>query len=238
MTMPRHACLAPHDSERKRMEYPGLLKTIDELREKAIHKERYLIGVAGPPGAGKSTFAEELRLQFKPDSATVIPMDGFHYDNIILKQRGLLARKGAPETFDYRGFEILLRRIRDGEQEIAYPVFDREADLARAGAGIVDREVKFIIVEGNYLLLDEDPWSKLADLFDFSIFIDVPKAELKERLEERWRTHGLSPHDAIVRANTNDMPNADRVLAARKSPDLFLSCSASGERGFRAGQHS
>lgn len=227
----------PHDFERNRMEDLGLRNAIDELREKAIQKQRYLVAVAGPPGAGKSTFAEELRLHLERDSAAVVPMDGFHYDNIILKQRGLLARKGAPETFDYRGFEILLRRIRDGEQEIAYPVFDRKADLARAGAGIIGQDVKFIIVEGNYLLLDEDPWSKLATLFDFSIFIDVPKAELKERLEERWRTHGLSPHDAVVRANTNDIPNADRVLAARKPPDLFLSCSTSGERGFRAGQH-
>lgn len=216
------------------MEYPVLLKTIDELREKAIHKSRYLIAVAGPPGAGKSTFADELRLQLKPDNAAVVPMDGFHYDNVILKQRGLLARKGAPETFDYRGFEILLRRIRDFEPGIAYPVFDREADLARAGAGIVDQAVKFIIVEGNYLLLDESPWSRLADYFDFSIFIDVPKAELKQRLEERWRTHGFSQQYAEARVATNDMPNVDRVLSARKPPDLFLSCSTSGERGLRA----
>jgi len=218
------------------METLGLLKVIGELRERAVQKQRYLIGVAGPPGAGKSTFAEELRLLLEPDSAAVVPMDGFHFDNIILKQRGLLPRKGAPETFDYRGFEILLRRIRNFEPDIAIPVFDREADLARAGARIVDRDVKFIIVEGNYLLLDEAPWSGLAEYFDFSMFLDVPKAELKERLEQRWITHGFSQEYAEARVARNDLPNVDRVLSALKPPDLFLSCSTSGEQGFRAGR--
>ncbi len=220
------------------METLGLFKVIDELRKKAVQKERYLIAIAGPPGAGKSTFSEELRLQLGPERAAVVSMDGFHYDNLILKQRGMLARKGAPETFDFNGFEILLGRIRDGEQRIAFPVFDREADLARAGAGIVDQDVKFVIVEGNYLLLDENPWSRLSAYFDVSIFIEVPKAELTERLEERWKTHGFSQRDAEVRVATNDIPNIDRVLSARKLSDLVLSCSANGERGFRVGQCS
>ncbi|TIT54219.1 MAG: nucleoside/nucleotide kinase family protein, partial [Mesorhizobium sp.] len=83
----------------------------------------------------------------------------FHFDDIVLERRGLRARKGAPDTFDFGGFETLLKRIRAGEPDIAIPVFDRSMELSRAAAAIVDAETKFILVEGNYLLLDEEPWS-------------------------------------------------------------------------------
>jgi pantothenate kinase len=227
--------LVPHDSEAKERETIGLFNVVDKLRKRAVQAERYLIAIAGPPGAGKSTFAADLWRQLEADGAIVVPMDGFHYDNAVLDQRGLRSRKGAPETFDYRGFSVLLQRIRDGERDIAFPLFDREADLARAGAGIVNQE-KFIIVEGNYLLLNEKPWSSVADYFDFTIFIDVPQEELNERLLDRWRTHGFSQEYAENRVATNDMPNIERVLSAQKNSDLSLSCATSGEMQFHVGQ--
>ncbi|TIQ86195.1 MAG: nucleoside/nucleotide kinase family protein, partial [Mesorhizobium sp.] len=95
-------------------------------------------------------------------------------------------------------------------------------ELSRAAASIIAADTKFILVEGNYLLLDEEPWSRLAPLFDFSIFVDVPRAELERRLLERWHEHGRSDDDARAWIASNDMPNIDRVLARRRPADLVI----------------
>lgn len=147
-------------------------------------------------------------------------MDGFHYDNTILERRGLRNRKGAPETFDIAGFAHLLARIRAQEPEVAIPIFDRSMELARAGAEIIKAETKFIIVEGNYLLLDEEPWSRLAPLFDLTVYLEVPRAELQRRLLQRWRDLGRADGPAWVASN--DMPNVDRVLTQSRAADLII----------------
>ena len=143
---------------------------LEEMLAKASGHERFMVAIAGAPAAGKSTLAEELRdkLLARGESAVVVPMDGYHFDDIILNARGHRSRKGAPYTFDVAGFEHLLRRIRSREPDIAIPVFDRTMELSRAGADIISAETRFILVEGNYLLLDEEPWSRLRLLFDFS----------------------------------------------------------------------
>jgi pantothenate kinase len=190
--------------------------------KRAGKAKRIVVAIAGPPGAGKSTLSAALRDLLPEGSAEVVPMDGFHFDDIILNQRGLRARKGAPETFDFAGFETLLKRIRAGEPDIAIPVFDRGMELSRAAAEIVSAETRFILVEGNYLLLDEEPWSRLAPLFDFSIFVDVPRNELERRLRRRWDEHGKSEADAVAWIASNDMPNIERVLARRRKADLVV----------------
>ena len=189
--------------------------------KRAAKAERFVVAIAGPPGSGKSTLAERLHEVFQ-DASAVVSMDGFHFDDIVLNSRGLRSRKGAPETFDYAGFAALLKRIRAGEPEIAIPVFDRSMELSRAGAAIIGSDVKFILVEGNYLLLDEEPWSALGGLFDFSIFVDVPRSELERRLMERWRDHGKSDEDARAWIASNDLPNIERVLARRRQADLIV----------------
>jgi pantothenate kinase len=181
-----------------------------------------VVAIAGPPAAGKSTLSETLQQVLPEGSAVVVPMDGFHFDDRVLEARGQRARKGAPETFDFAGFEALLKRIRAEEPDIAIPVFDRGMELSRAAAAIVSKQTKFILVEGNYLLLDEEPWSRLAPLFDFSIFLDVQRAELERRLMARWREHGRSDEDARDWISSNDMPNIERVLARRRTADLVV----------------
>ena len=190
--------------------------------KRAGKAERIVVAIAGPPGAGKSTLSAALHGLLPEGQTEVVPMDGFHFDDAVLVPRGLRPRKGAPETFDFAGFETLLKRIRAGEPDIAIPVFDRSMELSRAAAAIVSRHTKFVLVEGNYLLLDEEPWSRLAPLFDFTIFVDVRRAELERRLMQRWREHGRSDEDAREWISSNDMPNIERVLARRRIADMIV----------------
>lgn len=201
----------------------GIARIAAAIVQRAASAPRVMVAIAGPPGAGKSTIAGNLREALPAGSAAVVPMDGFHYDDAVLEQRGMRQRKGAPETFDFRGFAALLRRLRAGEPEVAIPVFDRSLELSRAGAAIVDAGVRFVLVEGNYLLLEEAPWASLAGLFDLSIFIDVPRGELERRLMERWRVHGRSDEAARDWIASNDMPNVERVLARRREATLVVS---------------
>ena len=82
--------------------------------------------------------------------------------------------------------------------------------------------VRFVLVEGNYLLMDESPWYGLANLFDHTVYLDVPRAELERRLVQRWLDHGLAPDAARARAAGNDLPNAERVMRQRREPDTVL----------------
>jgi pantothenate kinase len=194
---------------------------LEAIHERSTSSNRYIVAIAGPPGAGKSTLALQLAQQL-PNSQ-ILQMDGFHYDNAVLDQLGLRSRKGSPETFDYPGLHHVLQRIRHLEADIAIPVFDRAIDLARAGAAIVHQKTKFIIAEGNYLLLNESPWTGLANYFDLTIFLDVTRSELQRRLMQRWLDLGRTPEAAEHWVRTNDMPNIDRVLSSRRKEDLSLS---------------
>ncbi|MEM9475134.1 MAG: nucleoside triphosphate hydrolase [Pseudomonadota bacterium] len=184
---------------------------------------RTLMAIAGPPAVGKSTTAEAVvtALSQAGHAAVLVPMDGFHLDNSILDARGLLPRKGAPETFDIAGLTHLVARLRV-EDEVMFPVFDRAVDCAIAGRGRVGPEHRVIVVEGNYLLFDAPHWCDLARNWDHSVFLGAPMAELTERLIQRWLNYGLSPETARQRAEANDLPNARRILDARLPADLVL----------------
>lgn len=190
---------------------------------KAAGRDRFVVAIAGAPGSGKSTLAQRLLELLTEAPAALVPMDGFHYDNAVLDARGHRKRKGSPDTFDFEGFAATLKRLKAGGADIAVPLFDREADLARAGASIVTASDRIVVVEGNYLLLDEAPWSGLAGLFDYTVFLDVPRGVLAHRLVQRWLDHGLSEAAARERAFSNDMVNAERVIAALRKPDLTIS---------------
>jgi pantothenate kinase len=191
-----------------------------EITMRGAAADRFIVGVAGPPGAGKSTIAADIVAAIGA-GARVVPMDGFHLDNAVLDRLGLRARKGAPETFDALGFVHLMRRLRAGG-DAAIPVFDREADLARASADLVTGADKYLIVEGNYLLLDEAPWCDLAPLFDLTVFIGVPEAELDRRLVNRWYHHGKTPDEARHWIDSNDMPNIRRVTQGSRQADIVI----------------
>ncbi len=188
-----------------------------------LPQTRKLIGIAGPPGTGKSTVAAALctKLQEAGRTVKVMPMDGFHLDNRLLDQRKLRHRKGAPETFDADGFCALIERAASGAA-VVYPVFDRTRDIAIAGAGYVAQDTEFVLVEGNYLLFDRAPWTALPQFWTFSVWVGTTKNELIDRLIERWLAEGLSKEQAFEKVHNNDLANAETIQANRLPADLEL----------------
>lgn len=192
--------------------------------ERAGDRNRFVVAIAGPPGAGKSTLADELSAALKMlgQSAEVLPMDGFHMDDGVLRAKGLLPRKGAPETFDVRGFLDIIRAVKTAEGEVLVPVFDRSRELAIAAARIIDAPTRFVLAEGNYLLLDRKPWSALQGEFDYSILISPPVDTLEERLMDRWRGYGFTEEAARAKTEENDLKNGALIREHCRNADLIL----------------
>ncbi|MCY3877112.1 MAG: nucleoside/nucleotide kinase family protein [Rhodobacteraceae bacterium] len=185
---------------------------------------RALIAIAGPPASGKSTLAQATaaELSRRNHHAAVMPMDGFHLDNRLLEKRGLLARKGAPETFDFDGFLVAVRRVQS-EPSVILPDFDRDREIAVAGSLEICRDTRIVLVEGNYLLLGESPWTGLAGFWTFSVFLSVSTKALEQRLRNRWNSYGLDRRTANAKIRGNDLVNAKRISKARGHADLVLS---------------
>ncbi|MEV0331616.1 nucleoside/nucleotide kinase family protein [Nocardia sp. NPDC050717] len=198
--------------------------------------QRFLLGLAGPPGAGKSTLAQRMRdeLTVAGHTAAVAPMDGYHLRNEILRARGALARKGEPDTFDAAGFVTDLRTLRQAPigEPIPWPLFDRAIDEPTAG-GLIVRDEQIVIVEGNYLLLTdaEAPgWAEVRGLLDACWYLDAPRETLTERLVHRHIVGGRTPEAADMKVRDSDLRNADLIAASRERADLILSAAGTGYR--------
>ena len=193
---------------------------VDRIQTMSEEAQRTLVGIAGPPGAGKSTVAEHVVGALSLPAA-LVPMDGFHLDNSVLADRGLLSQKGAPETFDVVGFLRLIKALQ-ASKPMRYPTFDRVADRTVPDAGLVTAETRIVVVEGNYVLLQQPVWCDLFALFDLTVMLCVPHDVLRVRLIDRWRNHGLTEAEAIARADGNDMLNVDTVQQFSRRADAIL----------------
>jgi pantothenate kinase len=187
---------------------------------------RLMIAIAGPPGAGKSTFAQALVESLNTgaaESAAVIPTDGFHYDDGVLEARGLRSRKGSPATFDVGGLHHMLLRLRAcDEPEVAVPVFDRRLEISRAAARIVPAHVRILVIEGNYLLLNQEPWRRLAPWFDVTVMLRESRSLIENRLIDRWLSYGFNKAEAAAKVSGNDLPNMDVVLEGSLKADFDI----------------
>jgi pantothenate kinase len=203
----------------------ALQATLPELVARAsefvVPGRRALLGIAGPPGCGKSTLTDALTGSLSPDAVTV-PMDGFHLAQAELVRLGRQDRKGAPDTFDAHGYVALLARIRAAREAVYAPAFDRRLVAPVAGSIAVPPAVPLVVTEGNYLLLDEPPWDRVRAELDAVWFVQVDPDVRLERLIARHVRHGRTPAAARAWVLGSDERNAELVDRTRDRADLVV----------------
>lgn len=192
---------------------------------------RAFLGITGAPGAGKTTLAERLvaALRQEPpaglggDAVSHVPMDGFHLADAQLERRGLRDRKGAPETFDGYGFLALLDRLQaETDHPVFVPGFERDLEQPLAAALAVEPDVRLVVTEGNYLLLEEEPWAAVRQRLDEVWFVQLPDDERLRRLVARHVEFGKSAEAAWAWVLGPDEANAGRILATSARADLVV----------------
>ena len=193
------------------------------LREMLKAGSRKIIGLVGPPGAGKSTVGLALRETFR-DVSQIVPMDGFHLANVELARLGRAHRKGAPDTFDSAGYVDLLKRLHSqAADEIIYaPEFRREIEEPIAGAIPIFPETQLLITEGNYLLLEEGHWQKVPTYLDEIWYVDVDDDLRIGRLADRHVQFGRTRDEAVAAAKDNDEPNARLIEQGKHRAHLVF----------------
>ncbi len=178
-----------------------------------------MLGLTGAPGAGKSTLAGAFAAL---TGAVVVAMDGFHLADVELRRRGLLERKGAPETFDAEGYAALLARVRLREPLVMAPAFERDLEQPLAGAVPVPGSADQVVTEGNYLLLDEPRWAAVRAQIDTVWHVHLDDDLRRERLLARHVAFGKTPAEARAWVERVDDANAALVAAAAHRADLVL----------------
>jgi pantothenate kinase len=201
----------------------GVVVGVEMLVRRALALPgRALVGITGPPGAGKSTLAQRLVTAAGPAAAWV-PMDGFHLADAALDRLGLRSRKGAPETFDGWGYLALLRRLAaETDHPVYAPDFERTLEQPLAGAIPVGPEVRLVVTEGNYLLLDRPPWPLVRGALTEVWYVDADPDVRRDRLVARHIEFGKSPAEARAWVAAVDEPNAGLVERGRDAADLVV----------------
>jgi pantothenate kinase len=184
-------------------------------------ERRVILGITGPPGAGKTRLAETVAQSF--DDAVHVPMDGFHLADVELRRLGRLERKGAIDTFDADGYRALLERIRAVPPHTVYaPAFDRHIEQPIAGSIPVPPQTRLVVTEGNYLLDDAPPWPSVRALLSEVWFIDVARDERRRRLVARHIEFGKTLDEAQAWVHDVDERNAARIESRRAAADLVV----------------
>lgn len=207
-----------------------LLDMAQRLAESADGK-RVALGLAGGPGTGKSTLAEKLVAALNaalPGSTALVPMDGFHMKHAKLEAMGETDFKGAPHTFEAGDFARFLERLKGASEAVSGPGYSRKIEDTVEDAFTVGAPVQILIVEGNYLLLDQGDWAKVRPLLDFAAFISVPRELVRARLMKRHAEEGLfSEERNRAHIERTDLPNYDLVSKTRDRADVVIELSVS-----------
>ena len=204
------------------------LSSIDEalsrIKDLALkHSGRFIIGIVGKPGAGKSTLTSHLIENLPKDSVSLVPMDGYHLSNLQLKNLGLSDRKGAFNTFDSNGYVSLLKRINtETDQDIYYPVFHREIEESYAADGVVLANTRIVLTEGNYLLFDKAGWEKVAAELTEIWYININDSVRIDRLVKRHEFYGKDKESALNWATGTDEINAKIVESTAARADVII----------------
>jgi len=205
------------------MDSPEITQALDALRGRMTPGTRTILGIAGAPGSGKSTFAAWLQEQFSPGTSVVVPMDGFHLGNAIIEGTPLRDRKGAIDTFDGGGYLSLLRRLVRRDEAVVYaPEFRRTLDEPVAASIAVPAEVPLVITEGNYLLADQEPWKEVRAQLDEVWFLETPHELRLQRLVDRHVSFGMDREAALAWASGPDEANARLTQTTRPAADRVI----------------
>ncbi|MBB2922581.1 nucleoside/nucleotide kinase family protein [Cellulomonas cellasea] len=194
----------------------------DRVRVLLARGGRQVLGIAGAPGAGKSTLSAEVAEAFGA-RCVVVPMDGFHLAQTELERLGRADRKGAPDTFDAAGYVALLRRLRDVRDDVVYaPEYRRDLRNGVAGAIAVPATTPLVVTEGNYLLLDDAGFGPVRALLDEAWFVEPDDDVRLSRLVARHERFGKDPAAARAWAHGPDERNARLVAATRGRADVVV----------------
>ena len=194
-----------------------------KIVEYANNTSRTIIGIVGKPGGGKSTLSKYLLKGMDQSLVSVVPMDGFHLSNKVLKDLGRSDRKGAQDTFDVKGFTTLIARIKsDDADPIYYPIFDRAIEESIAAQGVVYPSTRVVIVEGNYLMHDKDGWQEISPLLDQSWYAFLDEDIRISRLISRHIAFGKDPESAKAWAKGSDQVNAELIELGVECCDFLI----------------
>ncbi|GAA4671724.1 nucleoside/nucleotide kinase family protein [Frondihabitans cladoniiphilus] len=197
---------------------------MERARRLASAGERRILGITGTPGAGKTTLSTAL-IDALGGDAVLIGMDGFHFGSTELLRLGRRGRKGAPDTFDTDGYVSLLHRLsrqREGDETIYAPLFDRGLEEPVGSSVPVAAEVRLVVTEGNYLLLESGGWGGVSPLLTESWFVSVDAEERHRRLVARRLSYGHATDAAEAWVTDVDETNAAVVDRTAGRADLVL----------------
>lgn len=215
----------------KQRPLPEILETdVDQLAQRILGNlspgSRMILGLCGAPGAGKSTFADQLADRLGSDRAVVVPMDGFHLGHEVIKDSPKLDRKGAIDTFDVGGYRSLLQRIRSRDEDVVYaPLYRRGLEEPIAASIAVPRELPVIITEGNYLLAPDPRWQAVRAELDQVWYLETPDQVRVARLVDRHVHFGKALARAVEWVHRSDEPNAEFIRTTRHTADLVIRLS-------------
>lgn len=204
-----------------RLDRREIVARVRHLTTSIPENRRLVLGITGPPGAGKSTLAASLAETFGSHVA-LAPMDGFHFSNELLKTWGRQGRKGAPDTFDVDGYADMLRRVKHRGRVIYVPRFDRDLEASIGSALAIPPDAKLVITEGNYLLHEGDGWDQIRSLLDETWYLDISRDEAERRLFRRRVGHGHPEPEAHKWVSQVDLANYDAVCESKIRADLIV----------------